>query len=1171
MFILKDNFSKCNDNLQPYSFEVEQHTYVPNLHATVHDGAFYLQSVGNRYILCAPRVSSGRLSFNFAITFLKEYDPKFTVYFGYNKNTRCGMGIRLWYELSGKLNAELITETLYCAKVIKSIHFNNFVLEEDEPIHFEMVLTENCVSCTVGENTFSFDCKCTQGHIGIERQNFIGELIISDLEFETNDKFETLEILKPLTAKIPLSNGGDIPYEITWKIDKLDEEYFLTYSLNGGTGTRAYNKSDRPYQFNVELDHMTRPYVGIYSQSAEETFNMANGEICFVDANIYWECQKDYFKDTLLPLCSVVKLDPCLFCDDKLSEDANLIFGYDNLLCKGYANQQGDREFRYDTRGLLLYEGSSLNGQNVYKVFSPPDKYALNFIPENCYKRDDVVNHIKYNHYFECKENICFNLHMYTKLNKAYITIKAEIQNVYETAVLSSADTETSEKEYIKGYFILNSKAEFPTFEVGVYKIVFKVFYGEKLIDEVKHTFEVFNEDTDEIPPLKSGLPFIFSMANEIKWLERNAFDLWNPMHSCDSVHYISCVTDTPIEAERRKTWELIKPFKRKWFAWLAPRTCKNYREADAHRETLENADYLFYAVPPKGKTARCQFTQFPLRSDHWSYITTKSGFQLDILKSFLTENPHFSEKIGYDFEKDEFSYDHYERLMLNCRLEWIKYINEHILTIIDAQNKELKAINSKVKRSMYGPLSIYITPGISYRSLPDYGLPADSRLSETVFTGFNIFEDYPIACSYPTYRGPFTVASILLHCPGAVMYPEQYREDKGGNMDGAVKYAHSPMALYAMEPYQYSTHSFEYVFNTAYRLNDGYHYWDTYGFHRRDHGPEMLDTLVKDWHYVIENKPKKPLKSMAIIAEYDEADTDIDITLNHVGEKLYAFCNQSELASGIIYECSRECGIPNGFQIKFDTLKTLSSKETDLLIVPTLKNAKEEYIQEIRRLYNEGVNLIGLSDISGLEDLFGVCCQKHEHDVSTIFYGNKSETIYPTKAVFNYRATSSKPVVFLDNNTPAVFKTSRTALINTKVLSLGCENKGQRDNRPNAYCVIGELIRRALSDIITDLSKPLARGENVGITLFEAQAGHRELVAINYLPHDNHEQYTPDATVKFNFKPQSAIIGFDMPDLLDVQSDKELFICKENGIIKEIRFDIKPHETAFIKLITKK
>ena len=1158
MFELKDSFMGHDENIQPYSFELEQHTYVENLHAGVHDKQFHMKSVGNRYVLNTPKFKTGCFRTEFLITFLKEYDPCFTVFFQYNRKTRCGLGLCFTFELSGTLHVALIKQEEHHSTTLTEKVLNDFNLDETKFLPLNIDIDESEVSCAIGAKNINFDCDCAPGQIAIERKNFIGELIFKDVYFKSDDNLKTRSILNAVTAEIPLVNGGDIPYRITWQIDEIENEYFLNITMDGGTGTREYNKMGRPLQFNVELDHMTTPYVGVFANGIEECFNIANGDLCFVDPNVYWECQKEFFKNVSLPIKKCFKINPALIKDGKLSPDTELIFGYEHLICKGYANQQGANQFRYNTDGVVTYSGDALNGQDIFEVFSPFDKYAMNLIPENCYNKDEVIEHIKYNHYFECSEDISFTLAMRTTLNSSFVDIKSEIENVYESETLAKSDTSISIEKAEKDYTKIKATAKFNPLDTGVYKIVFKVFYGGKFYKQIKHVFEVFNKDTDDIPAIKSGLPFVFSMANEIKWLERNAFDLWNPKHSCDAVHYISCVTDTPIEAETRKTWELIKGFKRKWYVWLAPRTCPDYDDYEKHRETLENADYIFYTKSKKGYSKRCQITQFPLRSDHWTFITTKSTFHQELLKEFLDKNPEAAKVVNLDFENEAFSEEHYERLMGNYRVEWINYVNEHVLKILEAQNQELAAFNPKAKRSMYGPVSVYITPTVSYRSLPDYGLPNDERLAEKVFTGFTTYEDYPIACAYPTYRGPFTLTSILLHCPGIKMYPEQYREDKGGNMDGAVKFAHAPMAVYGMEPHQYSTHSFEYVFNTAYRLADGYHYWDTYGFHRRDHGPVMLDELAKDWRYVIENKPKKPLRSMAFIAEYDESDTLFDIAVNDAGTKLYAFSNASELASGFIHECSREAGIPNGFSTKFDTLTSLSADECDVIVVPTLKNVDASVIKELRRLYNEGVNLIGLSDVTGLEDIFGVRSCVQTRRINTLSYKGETENIYGTDATFNYEPDSAEVIAHTEGDMPAIIATKRTALINTHILSLGCENKNQRDNRPNSYCIIGKLIKKALSDVVKNLSSPLAKGENVGVTLFEAEAGHTELMAINYVPQDNR-----------TYDIKEAVIRFNMDNLTDVKCDRELFVCKENGIVKEIRFDIKPFESAFVTLDT--
>lgn len=1157
MFTMKDNFSGHDENRQPYSFEVEQHTYVENLHAGVCDGRFHLKSVGNRHVLNTPPFKTGCFSMEFCITVLKQFDPVFTILFQYDKKIRSGMGLRFHYELAGILHVELIQCREHRILVLDEKFIQNFKLEDSKVCSMDFIISKKGVFCKIGEAELSFECECQKGQLAIERDNFIGELILQNISFESEDDFEICTVLEPVTAEIPLVNGGDIPYRITWQIDKTEGEYFLKYILDGGTGTRKYNKSDRPGQFSVETDYMTTPYVGVSNGSKEELFNIAVGEMCFVDPNIYWECQKDIFGNVPLPVTGCFRINSDLILNDKLSDGAELIFGYENLACNGYPNQRGGNEFRYDASGKPTYSGAAQNGKDVFEIFSPFDKYAMSLIPDDCCNREEVEEHIRYNHYFECSEDIHFSLNMKTMLKSSYIDVAAEIINVYETETLAQTDTHVITESKDNGYSIIKADAHFCSLDTGVYKVVFKIFYGGRQYKEVKNVFEVFNKDTDDIPALKSGLPFIFSMANEIKWLKRNAFDLWNPMHSCDGVHYISCVTDTPIEAENRRTWELTKPFKRKWFAWIAPRTCTDYSDAENHIDTIKNADYLFWAQAQRGWSINSQFTQYPLRSDHWSFITTKSPFHQEVLKEFLKENPHAAKVVAMDFENEDFTNDHYERLMSEFRVEWITYMNDHVLKILEKQNAQLEELNPGIRRSMYGPVNIYITPTISYRSLPDYGLPNDNRLAEKVFNGFAVFEDYPHACSYPTYRGPFALASILLHCPKLRVYPEQYSGGRGGSIDGAVKFANAPRGAYKVEPYMNSTHSFEYVFNTPYRLEDGYHYWDTYGFHRRSHGTPMLDELARDWKYVIENKPQKPLRSMAFIAEYDESDTVFDISVNNEGNKIYAFCNQSEIASGFIHECSREAGIPNGFSMKFDTLSTLSADECDLLVVPTLKNAEPCVKDEIRRLYNEGVNLIALSDITGLEDIFGVLPHRQSRRINTLTYCAETENIYSTDAVFNYKSCGAEAIMLADEALPAIFATERTVLINTHILSLGCENKEQRESRPNAYCVVGRLIRKALTDTVRRLSKPFAVGDNVGVTLFESQSGHTELMAINYVPYNNRQHDVKEA-----------VIHFDMDNLIDVKSDRELYVCKENGIVKEIRFNTKPFETVFAELI---
>ena len=85
MFQLYDNFISSDENMQPYSFTVERHTHVENLHTKVCDGCFHMGSIGNRYLLNTPEFFTGRLTFDFKMNCLEGHDPKFILFFQYDQ------------------------------------------------------------------------------------------------------------------------------------------------------------------------------------------------------------------------------------------------------------------------------------------------------------------------------------------------------------------------------------------------------------------------------------------------------------------------------------------------------------------------------------------------------------------------------------------------------------------------------------------------------------------------------------------------------------------------------------------------------------------------------------------------------------------------------------------------------------------------------------------------------------------------------------------------------------------------------------------------------------------------------------------------------------------------------------------------------------------------------
>lgn len=103
---------------------------------------------------------------------------------------------------------------------------------------------------------------------------------------------------------------------------------------------------------------------------------------------------------------------------------------------------------------------------------------------------------------------------------------------------------------------------------------------------------------------------------------------------------------------------------------------------------------------------------------------------------------------------------------------------------------------------------------------------------------------------------------------------------------------------------------------------------------------------------------------------------------------------------------------------------------------------------------------------------------------------------------------------------------------------------------------IVGDLIRDALKNAMKDISKPLALGENVGVTLFQTEDERLELLAIDYTPFDNktHDE-------------KEAVIHLNIDTVKDVKCEREILVGRKNGVVREIRFKILPHEAVFVEL----
>lgn len=519
MFTINDNFTSYNQNRIPYTFSVERHTETANLHAGVTKDGFSLKSIGNRFILNSPEFENAVFKTELMISYPLEIDPCFRLIFGYDKKSRTGNAVQITYHIEEKaLSAVLVAVENGQYTCISEVCKQNWFLPVDRPVQLSLEISDGKIDLKADDAEFLFTSRNTRGNFAIDRDAFIGELIIKSISFVTEDDFEKESIIKTPPLKIPMINGGDIPYTIQYDINKINDEYYMTATLDGGTQSRDLNKSERAGQYVAEIDYMDTPYVGLYDKDKEALFNLAMGEKCFVDPNIFWDCQKDFFGNIDLPIISLFKLDGFT-----PSANSGFIFGYNNLSCKGYAQQSGGREFRFSSNGSLIYQGGALNGADIYELQSPPDKKAISLISESSAEYKNIINHLKTNHYFSVDEDITFCLLFRTETDTDFLSFNAEIRNVFETEVLAKADVTFSVDTWMKAYTEIKAEANFKPLPVGVYKIIYTILYGGKEYKTISHAFEVYDSAADICPPLASDLPFMFTMNNEQKNLPETA------------------------------------------------------------------------------------------------------------------------------------------------------------------------------------------------------------------------------------------------------------------------------------------------------------------------------------------------------------------------------------------------------------------------------------------------------------------------------------------------------------------------------------------------------------------------------------------------------------------------------------------------------------------------
>ncbi len=1155
--VFLEDFKSHDEHFHSYQMEVERSSDFIHQHAEIKENHYSLLCPGNKHFCRMPDL------LNFRFTTFFSYSPDFLscaewmVFFQYDRVTRCGMALAVEYcpESFGA-----------CLKIkLKQIRENHEILchetsfdSTEMTIGTEYELSFSCSGKSLrGEcagKKFEFSLPdSVRGAVGIGRRTFVGEVMFREIRIESDDPLPVSCVLPPVTVEMPDRNGGGIPYRMTLSMDRFENgPCRLNVRFEGGMWDRKYQKNLLRGQYSAECDRFQNLYLRVCDGAESEIFYLKNGLLAVIDCNVHWPFLRTFFgtENQELQRSFYLKHTPDL-------KRTSFVLGYDFLKCKGFKVQSGGpTEFVYDATGRLLYSGEALNRETIAcEVRSNPEKEVAKRIPNDLPDYEKALKHAQCGHYFMEGEAVWFDLEFFADesiYDPRYWSVSATLQNVYHET-LSSGGVRCSElrktgeiKSPACSVFSCRADLGDRTFQTGVYRILFSIRYGEREIRSMDVVFEVLS-DTDRIaPPLASGLPFLYSTPNEDRFLSRDYTDPWNPMPSCNAEHYFCCSAFTPKIGQDKQVWRALAVYHREWFAWLDQRTEVEWDYRN-FMEVVKHADYLYYPVPG---TVGSRF-------DLWK-PESYTGSLMEDLKEFFAEQDSVPADIAAVLEgKTPPGNSLIKKLVEEYGREWIPFFSHRLYERRIRQKEELLALNPKLKHSSYGPWPVYVSHYRTYHFMRWFGYLPELGMREFC-DGFQQFEDYPFSCAYQTYNGAWGILSYRLFFPGVKVYPELYDESDGGCPDGAVAYAYPPLGKRRSPLYIQTQQMYEYAYATASRRHGAWDFWRDYGFMMRDARPQAVETFVQEWKHVHHHPPRRPLTPLAYVLDLDPEEDrfNADYLEIHGWGDLY---NRSEEGLGYVNETARMAGIPAGFGIRFEDLDGIPREDLNVLVLPSLKNIAQRHKEKVIQLYKDGVKLIAVGDVSGMESLFGVVPNPRKKKVRTVRNASGLESVQPLEIELLYDAANADVLLETGEGDPLLIRRGNLLLFNVdpaqvgrcSFLELVAYGRGG----------ISERMRSAVQEVLLELcgAAPV-RARGGGSIAFEDENGEICVVLLDYSPYDEHVVFSGKTVV-------TVTVGIPGVRRVECENPDLNLLRGTDGTLEAFSVVLRPHETAFAVL----
>lgn len=1149
---------------QPYSIELEKDDPYDHFNGEV-DGerGLGLTFTGCRRYINVPEIATFSLKCNVSHNknFCAKRSVAWGVVFGYDRRNRTG------YELEIKrlpdetgtaialyrvrlLNRELILENKY-----------DFIQLADVVYPFEMEVSEKAVSCSFAGNSFFCSLSLPKGKIAFFRGEAFREIYLSDLSFQTDEMVPLEE--KTYHFVMPKDNGVNTAYKLSLTLTRYEGGYTKVDSLlSGGLWERIREEMIRSTEcWAVIEDNITGAYFCLGDSQRYYLFNNTKRILAEGYAQVLTEYDNEWYAnlvndsfDTYRAVADVAK-NPVekTFMLAALPKFENVTMGYDRFSPFAAEFIAGERQCVYDLKGNLLYNGQPLDEQVALDVCSPLSESFAKLIPETVFNREGVIHNLTVNHFFTVEDEVRFTVDLRSNKEMGLFDVKVFLSDAFFVKMreLTAVVGGTARQPFG------NPKtwsAEVGKLPLGVYHLTVEINYGRKLIKTHHSAFEVIDPSSEISPQAASGLPSLYASDGALPGLETFLPDFWCTYADYSTMHYFDIVHILPYEAEKGRHWELAPIFKRKTFVWLTQRCLRKEHIKDGSFMDLgviKHFDYLNMPFP--GIIDSRNFYRYDL-FEH----DLNTNDMLDIFEEYLLAHKDVAEQCGLtDVRTQPIKKENYVEFLKLCSTDYLDYALPKIRALFDKQWAEVKKINPKAKRSSYGPYNNYVSPFVGGYTAKWFG--GDPTKWNEMFDGFLQFEDYPFACNYSTTRSAWGVTTIKALCPEVTVYPEIYDSFREGCPDSAIACARPPLGYFKCEPYMNSTQIREYVYNSAiYSPKTGeYTYWRDFGFMLYPmyvfECEKRYSGIVKDWGVTYKNLPKKPKKGMVFV--YDIQKTDD----RHDGYNNHSYYNISESGLAYVYQHARENGLPVAFYTDFKGLDTVNKDNCDTLVIPSLKGASQEIKDKIRKLYEDGVALVAVSEVNGLEDIFGVKGKRAVKETSSLICGEREEYVSPVNAEYFYKKDTAEVLLKANNGLPVIMKKGNAVLINAPVNQVGRELV--KFMIYNGGINISKLLKESLIKALKEVDSPnVSASGKCGVTHFESEKDEEILLLIDYSEMNRNEYSAPTQTVTVTLKG-----GYK--DVVCVSGERAVGKVYENGILVSFTVDVLPQESVLLKL----